>query len=72
MKYHMKRCSKNEDDFSKFDCQVCNEKFVTNYELQRHLSKIHTVSPTQGHSCDRDDCLFVFEFSMNFVIKKYT
>ena len=34
-------------------------KFVTNYELQRHLIKIHTVSPTQGHSCDRDDCLFV-------------
>ena len=55
----MKRCSKNEDDLSMFDCQVCNMKFVTNYELQRHLIKIHTVSPTQGHSCDRDDCLFV-------------
>ena len=47
MSNHIRSCQKIQN----FKCTICNFKTGRNYQLQDHLRKMHTVTPTMGYSC---------------------
>jgi len=63
LKTHMKLIHPNEFNF--FNCKICNQKFLMQNFLDRHIKKKHTNGQAELFECDFDGKVFKAKSNLN-------